>query len=145
MRTLGQYMLGSGATFGYGGVSEFGNRLEPWLTCCLPQLLHVHRQCDPVRRIANCSGSLPPRPAATHDHGLECLPSLPAHPARQLMTQPRVPPPRAGAKWRTRSATSSRAGAEGHVIDMLYIRIPRRRNRMAFGSREKTTCKRWWC
>lgn len=64
MRTLGQYMLGSGLTFGYVGIgactslrlaqpSESNSVL---ITIPFGQLLHVNRHCNPHRRQFIISG-----------------------------------------------------------------------------------------
>jgi hypothetical protein len=70
MRTLGQYMLGSAATFGYEGYHVVQS-MEVSLT--LLQILHVHRHNHSNRELANRHRSIPLRSSTkrtTDDHAV---------------------------------------------------------------------------
>lgn len=70
MRTLGQYMGASGATFGYAVLPSTASFKSRTLADPLnSQLLHVHRQRNPIRRLpCHATGlhKLAPKP---HYHG----------------------------------------------------------------------------
>ena len=56
LRTLGQYMLGSAATFGYDDCMKYSKKMGLANTL---QLLHVHWHDDPDRKLPHSHGSLP--------------------------------------------------------------------------------------
>ena len=64
MRTLGQYMLGSGATFGYFGVLQYSFKL---LISCIASLCPLGPQSAKIQR---------PRTLPKHSHDLEGNQSL---------------------------------------------------------------------
>lgn len=66
MRTLGQFMGASGATFGYEPRC-FLKPISTNGTCA--QLLHVRRQRHPIRLLPNCSTSLRECKTSTDHHG----------------------------------------------------------------------------
>lgn len=63
LRTLGQYMLGSGATFGYSAP----NYLFWWDCTDMMKLLHGHRYRHPHRRLSSRTWSIRTSSAAA-DH-----------------------------------------------------------------------------
>lgn len=68
MRTLGQFMGASGATFGYGPSAPFFLKTPRLILSCA-QFLHVRWQCHSIRLITNYPTSLRELEKKTYHHG----------------------------------------------------------------------------